>query len=384
MNGKVTALAFGSLAGFFALGDRYVISTLYNQLMVNYHLTSKVIFSILFSAFYIGYTIFQLPGGWIAQKYGPSRVMGLSLISWSFLFLTLPLTRFFGGAVGIAFLMGLAQGPIFPSIIFLLRLYYRDSQYARASGVLSGVVDISPAVIPFVAFGLYYTHFGVILPFIVMGGVGIVAGFLMLLVRFQYTQQTEKVRWASLLGKRYVLFGISFLIYDYFFYVIFTWYPYFLKERFAIDSNNFIYGTAPWVFSAVAGILFGIYMDRINRDAIVSEISYAFIAIALVGMALSRSPPVFLAFVIVSLFFLGPPFLASWRQATRLGGEKSSSFVGGWMNFWGNIGGIAAPFVVALLISNYGISNMFLLTVSVPIMGLVTWLFMSRWEPHEE
>lgn len=384
MSGKVVALAVGSFAGFLALGDRYVISTLYTQLMANYHLTSYVVFSVLFSSFYVGYTIFQLPGGRIAQRFGPSKVIGISLISWSALFLVLPFTRSFGAAIGIAFFMGLAQGPVFPSIIFLLRLFYKDLQYARASGLLSAIVDVSPAIIPFLSFGLYYTAIGIKLPFILFGGIGLIAGTIVLLVRVQYTYRSERVSWTSLLGKRYLMFGLSFLIYDYFFYVIFTWYPLFLKARFAIETNNILYGVVPWVFSGLSGVLFGIYMDRINRDALMSEVSYAIVALTLVGMAISRSPLVFLVFVTVSLFFLGPPFLASWRQATRLGGENSSSFVGGWMNFWGNLGGIAAPIVVTTLKYHYGLSNVFLLSVIVPVLGLIAWVFMQRWDSSEK
>ena len=384
MNGKVSVVALGSLAGFLALGDRYVMSTLYDQLMGNYHLTSTLIFSILFSSFYIGYTIFQLPGGSYAHRFGPSKIIGISLISWSFLFLILPLTRSFTAAVTIAFFMGLAQGPVFPSIIYLTRLFYSDREYGRASGVVSAVSDLSPAIIPFATLGLYYTGVGTSLPFMVFGVIGIAAGTVLLLMRIGYAGSPEKVRWSSLLGKRYILFGFSFFIYDYFFYVMFTWYPYFLKERFAIESNNLLFGPLPWITMAIGSIVFGLYMDRINRDALISEIAYIIIAITLIGMALSRSPFTFLAFVIVSLFFLDPILLASWRLSTRLGGEKSSSFIGGWMNFWGNIGGITAPVIVASLNLRYGLSNMFLLSIIAPILGAITWMYMARWENHEK
>lgn len=384
MNGKVRILVFASLAGFLALGDRYVISTLYDQLMTNYFLTSTVVFSVLFSAFYIGYTIFQIPGGRIAQKFGPSKIIGISLITWSVLFFVLPFTRSFIAALVLAFIMGLAQGPVFPSVIFLLRLFYKDRQYARASGIVTAIGDLSPAIIPFATLGLYYSRLDVMLPFMFFGVVGIATGITLLSLRIKYTGQYEKVKWSSLLGKKYLMFGLSFLIYDYYFYVIFSWYPYFLKERFAIQSNNLIYGPLPWIFMAVGSILFGLYMDRINRDELISAMSYVIVAVTLVGMALSRSAAVFLIFVIVSLFFLDPILLSSWRLSTRLGGENSSSLVGGWMNFWGNIGGIAAPFIFAFLNDRYGLSRTFLLSVTVPLIGLITWLFISRWEIHEK
>jgi ACS family glucarate transporter-like MFS transporter len=384
MNGKISVLIFGSLAGFIALGDRYVMSTLYNQLMANYLLKSTVVFSILFSSFYIGYTIFQLPGGRIAQRYGPAKIIGISLISWSLLFLLLPFTRSFTTAIAIAFAMGVAQGPVFPSVIFLVRLFYKDRQYARASGIVSALTDLSPAVIPFAALGLFYMNMGIVLPFIFFGTVGIATGAVLIVTKIDYGISAEQGKWSSLLGKKYIIFGISFMIYDLFFYIIFTWYPYFLKERFSISSNNFVYGALPWILTAMGGIVFGLYMDRINRDALMSQVSYVIIAISLLGMALSKSSIVFLLFAIVGLFFLNPILLSSWRLSTRIGGENSSSFVGGWMNFWGNIGGIVAPVVIAWLNDLYGLSRTFLISISIPVMGLACWAVMSGWEKDEK
>jgi ACS family glucarate transporter-like MFS transporter len=384
MNGKISVLIFGSLAGFLALGDRYVMSTLYNQLMANYLLKSTVVFSVLFSSFYIGYTIFQLPGGRVAQKYGPSKIIGISLILWSLLFLLLPLTKSFITAILIAFAMGVAQGPVFPSVIFLVRLFYKDSQYARASGIVSALTDLSPAVIPFAALGLLYMNTGIALPFIFFGIVGIAVGSTLLIVKIEYDRSVERGKWSSLFGIRYIIFGISFMIYDFFFYIIFTWYPYFLKERFSISSNNLEYGALPWIITAVGGILFGLYMDQINRDAMMSQISYVIIAVSLLGMALSKSSFVFLLFAIIGLFFLNPILLSSWRLSTRIGGENSSSFVGGWMNFWGNIGGIIAPIVIAWLNDLYGLSRTFLISISIPVMGLACWAVMSGWEKNEK
>jgi ACS family glucarate transporter-like MFS transporter len=115
-----------------------------------------------------------------------------------------------------------------------------------------------------------------------------------------------------------------------------------------------------------------------------SQISYVIIAVSLLGMALSKSSFVFLLFAIIGLFFLNPILLSSWRLSTRIGGENSSSFVGGWMNFWGNIGGILAPIVIAWLNDLYGLSRTFLISISIPVMGLACWAVMSGWEKNEK
>lgn len=384
MNRRFSILALGSIASFVAIGDRYVLSTLYGQLMGHYSIQSTVVFSFLFSSFYVGYTIFQIPGGSFAQRHGPSKVVGISLISWSLMFFLIPLTRSFVIALVIAFLFGLSQGPVFPSMIFLLRLLFNDRQFATATGVLSAIADLAPAVIPAVTLALYYLGGGLDLPIFVFAIVGIALGIFFISRNIEYKERTEKGKLSTFLGYRYLIFGFSFLVYDFFYYIFLTYYPLFLKEKFSISVSSFVYGALPWIIMAFGGLLFGLFMDRINKDAVISAVSYAIVAASTIGIALSKTPEVFLFFILVIFFFMGPVLIASWRLSTRLAGERNSSFVGGWMNFWGNVGGITAPITIASLNYHFGLSRTFLLSASVPILGLILWVAMSRWYKHYE
>ena len=70
---------------------------------------------ILLSAFYVGYTISQIPGGWLASKYGAKLVLSLAVLLWS---LVTILTVVFGTIPWILFilrlLVGLAEGVNYP------------------------------------------------------------------------------------------------------------------------------------------------------------------------------------------------------------------------------------------------------------------------------
>ena len=66
---------------------------------------------ILLSAFYVGYMISQIPGGWLASKYGAKIVLSSAVLLWS---LVTILTVFFGKVPWILFilrlLVGIAEG----------------------------------------------------------------------------------------------------------------------------------------------------------------------------------------------------------------------------------------------------------------------------------
>ena len=85
------------------------------------------------SAFYNGYTLSQLPGGWAASRYGGERVLSLSFLLWSSASLLTPgdgrRTRALVAArVGV----GGAMGVVFPSIHSLLVNWIPPHERSRA------------------------------------------------------------------------------------------------------------------------------------------------------------------------------------------------------------------------------------------------------------
>ncbi|MGC8546718.1 MAG: MFS transporter [Thermoplasmata archaeon] len=370
-------LALASLGAFFALGDRYAISVLYKEFMANLDINSKVLFSLIFSSFYIGYTITQVPGGRLAEKYGPSRIAGFSMISWSILLGILSLDKSFVFALVISFFMGVTQGPIFPSIMYLVRLSYDDHEYARATSYVSALGDVSPAIIPIVAFLLLNFSGYLYLPILVFAFSGIFVGSILLSININYKINKSPGKWKMLMNKSFWIFGLSFFLYDFYFYIFLTWYPAFLSERYGIRTNNFIFFTLPWIFMALSAILSGIVLDAVKNDTGISKLSYIIIFISMLLTFILDNPYEFLILVTVMLSFLNPILLSSWRLSTRIAGKESSAFVGGWINLWGNLGGITAPFVMALLMSLINLKFIFIYSSIVPLCGLITWYWLG-------
>src|SRR5882757_10639749 len=61
--------------------DRVNLSIAGGSLSVEYHL-SNVQFGLLSTALLIGYTLFQTPAGWLADRFGPRRVLTASVLWW--------------------------------------------------------------------------------------------------------------------------------------------------------------------------------------------------------------------------------------------------------------------------------------------------------------
>ncbi len=62
------------------------------------------------STFYISYTAMQIPGGWIADRWGNKRLIVVSVAFWSLFTLMTGLVRSLASLIAIHFIFGLGEG----------------------------------------------------------------------------------------------------------------------------------------------------------------------------------------------------------------------------------------------------------------------------------
>jgi ACS family D-galactonate transporter-like MFS transporter len=66
-------------------------------------------------AFFWSYALFQVPAGWLAQRYGTRRMLALFAAAWSLAALLIGVANDFWTFVAAQLLMGIAQAGIFPA-----------------------------------------------------------------------------------------------------------------------------------------------------------------------------------------------------------------------------------------------------------------------------
>ena len=105
---------------------------------------------VVISAFFIGYSIMQLPGGWMADKFGSKSVILIALTLWSiFTFMTGHASSL-AGLLFLRFVFGLCEGPYAGACYRGIAEYFpRELRPAFATGVLSSNY-ISSAIAPII------------------------------------------------------------------------------------------------------------------------------------------------------------------------------------------------------------------------------------------
>lgn len=93
-------------------------------------------------AFYIGYIVTHLPGGYLADKYGPKRVLGYGVLMAALCSILTPVTArtHIYLLTGLRFALGLIQGPIFPALSVFVARWSLPSERNLMNAVMSAGV----------------------------------------------------------------------------------------------------------------------------------------------------------------------------------------------------------------------------------------------------
>ncbi len=89
---------------------------------------------IILSSFFWGYTLLQIPGGWLADRYGGKKVLGIGVLWWSFFTMITPLARTVVNMTVVRAWMGLGEGVNFPSIQSLTSRWIPSQERSRVMG----------------------------------------------------------------------------------------------------------------------------------------------------------------------------------------------------------------------------------------------------------
>jgi MFS family permease len=107
---------------------------------------SASVVGVLLSAFFWGYVITQVPGGWTATRIGPRRVIAGALIVWGIGGFITATVDSYGGLLCARVLMGLAEGVVWPSFTVLVVNWFAASEQGRAMSLLEFSLPISSVI----------------------------------------------------------------------------------------------------------------------------------------------------------------------------------------------------------------------------------------------
>lgn len=127
------------------------------------------------SSFFVGYMLFQIIGGRLADKFGGKIVLGIGVLLWSLFTILTPPAAFLGMGILIAtrIAMGMGEAVTFPSIYTLYARWVPLRERSRAIGFTNSGIPLG-TVFALVVTPIIVTKFGWEWAFYLFGAVGVV------------------------------------------------------------------------------------------------------------------------------------------------------------------------------------------------------------------
>jgi ACS family glucarate transporter-like MFS transporter len=391
--------------------DRTAIVIAAPTIQNEYHF-SLVQMSYLLTSFSWTYALLQVPSGWLAERFGPRRMLFWANLLWSLLTAATPAGSGFASFVVIRSLLGAGQSADWPSSVLALKRWFPRAERAKANSILLGGLYLGPiAAAPITT--AVILHFGWRWAFYGFGIIGLLIGIawwfafrddpathpLMTTAEARHIAagQTQDPARPARGAFRAGLGSLQFwsLGTQYFFLVMIqsfytTWLPtYLVRERHFSLASMGIFASLPWVALFVMVFVTGALSDRILHRtgsvwaARVPVAMTGFIIAAVALIAASRAQEIWLMMTLlcVSLGAVGLTQVSIW-SATQDLGQASTGVVSGWTNFWGNAAGVVGPVLTAYLVEWTGSWAGALLGIAVSgLAGALLWLFVHPERP---
>ena len=390
-------IAFSVMSYF----DRIVMSIAGPLIMRESHLTETQMGAV-YSAFTLSYAIFMVPGGRLADRFGPRRVLtimglGAALFTGLTALGGKPVFGIWLGALpsflAIRLAFGVFTAPLYPSCAILNARWTPSSSRARVWGWVASGSGIGGALSPLL-FGFMIDRFGWRASFVAAAFVtgaltavwyAYVRDFPDWRMRANGGRTPPRISWREVFVNRHlVLLTISYLTTNYFEYIFFYWlFYYFGQIRHATARESAISSAIIWAAWAIMTPTGGWISDRLvrrhglkNGRRMMPMLNLTIAAVLLiVAINLTALVPM-VAMLFVTLGLAAATDGPYWVSSSDLGGEHVGA-AGGILNTGGNIGGFLGPVMTPFIASRLGWTAALYAGSAVVLVGVLLWFFID-------
>jgi ACS family glucarate transporter-like MFS transporter len=363
-------------------------------------------FGLVFGAFALGYAVFMIPSGLLADRWGPRKSLALSVLVWSLFTLSTGLVFGVSALIGVRFLFGLGEAGVFPQATRAIHNWTLPTGRGLALGLLNMGSRLGAAL------GLTLTPLCVVWlgwrrSFAGLGFVGVLwsafwlvwfrdlpglkvhndnAGMSLAGCESPETGPKFQIPWrAFFLSRNFYLIIYQYFACNFTFFVCFSWLLPFLRTHYAITAKQAgMYSSVPLYCGALATWTGGLAVDWIYKTgrwkmsrALPALLGFGLAIATLLAAPFMRSPGCFVACFALTTVGVDFTLSSSWTVCCDVGGT-CSGMLSAAMNTFGAMGSLASSVLFPLLVGRSGkVGSYFCLAALLNIIALVCWRYIE-------
>ena len=136
MSKRYLIVGITAVAALFLYIDRVCISILADPMQTDLGLTDHQKARVL-GAFFYTYALLQIPMGSLADRFGPRKVLALSIGLWSVVTAATGFVWGFAALIGVRLMLGIAEAGAYPSAAVLVKRWARPDERGRFSAAVA-------------------------------------------------------------------------------------------------------------------------------------------------------------------------------------------------------------------------------------------------------
>ena len=392
----VALLSATATAGYIC---RVNVSTAGALMMDEFNL-SQVDMGRLFSSFLLGYALFQIPAGALADRFGTKRVLSIAVWLWVLLTVSQALIGWSNWEFSVTtviivfvllrFLLGISASPTYPASALGVSQWVPAIFQGRANGFVIGSVGLGSAIAPPLVSGIM-VNWGWQMALLVSALPALIIAIVWQRMKVpdkMVTGPSDKKAPSSsinkLKNKSFYLLSISYGLQGYVGYIFVSWFYLYLVQvrHFSLLSGAWM-SSLPWVLSIVSIPLGGYISDKLigARLGVWGGRIVPMIGMGMSGILISIGAhtssaiiaAITLAFATAFVLCVEGPF---WAMMIRIAGGRSGT-AGGIMNMGSNLGGLLSPMLTPWIAVYIGWEYALHIAAALAIISALLWLGIS-------
>ncbi|SFS00699.1 Sugar phosphate permease [Granulicella pectinivorans] len=392
--GIAVVLGVGVLVNYF---DRVNLSVAHDALEHTFGI-SDVTFGWLLSSYSWTYAAMQIPCGSLLDRFGVRRVMIVAILLWALASGLATVAPTIVLLFAARFLLGIGEAPTFPANAKAVGLWFPSQERGVPTATFDAAAKLSIGLgTPIL--GLILLRYGLRANFATTAILSLAyAGLFAWVYRDPNPTESlqaaelealpaEKVDFASLLRQPKVWgAALGSGAYNYCFYLLLTWLPFYLQRGLKMTAHNAVLWSAvPWLVAAAAGfgiggmlvdrlIKRGVDPDTVRRSVLIGGTSCGLFVLA---PAFLHEPRIVLLCLTIAISGLAAASPVVWTLPSLLAPPGATGRVGSLMNLANQIAGITAPIITGYISGwTHSFAGAFLLASIVLLCGIGSYIFL--------
>jgi len=372
-------------------------------------------FGLVSTAFFIGYALTMFPAGWLADKFGATKVISVGILTWAVFTFFSPFASSIGFFIFIRILVGIGQGVTLPSASSVMAKWVPKKEAATAQGICQIGTPLGTTLSMFIgvqiiaAFGWKYVFY----IFAFLGPIWVAVWLKngkdrpdlhkgLTKEEFNYITADQKTASGSttalpplptplvVKNKNVWAATIAYFCFTYVFYLLLTWLPTYLALGRGFTLVKSGYFTAipymvAWFTYPLGGILADKAAEKFGQGGrkLMPVIGMLFGGVCLFFGANVPSAGLAIALISASMGFLTLTQGGFFSLPTIFAPRNVGTLVGLY-GFIGTMGGISAPVVTGMIVDSAGYNYALYLGAAMALISSLVLIFFCRVKPVQE